>query len=181
MSHLATAFDLFWHFLVLSFLSIGGASSTLPDMHRFLVDTRHYMTSEQLSAMYAISQAAPGPNVLFVELFGWQAAGLAGAIASLVGICLPSCVIAAVIARVMHRSPDARWIALVRRGLAPLTIGLLFSTGWILARGADNSFGTIALTVATVLTCTFTRVHPLILVGAWRLGRRAGLGVTTAG
>ena len=50
MSHLATAFDLFWHFLVLSFLSIGGASSTLPDMHRFLVDTRHYMTSEQLSA-----------------------------------------------------------------------------------------------------------------------------------
>lgn len=171
MSHLATAFDLFWHFLVLSFLSIGGASSTLPDMHRFLVDTRHYMTSEQLSAMYAISQAAPGPNVLFVELFGWQAAGLAGAIASLVGICLPSCVIAAVIARVMHRSPDARWIALVRRGLAPLTIGLLFSTGWILARGADNSFGTIALTVATVLTCTFTRVHQLILVG---LGALAG-------
>ena len=57
MTYLTTVFDLFWHFLVLSFLSIGGASSTLPDMHRFLVDTRHYMTSEQLSAMYAISVA----------------------------------------------------------------------------------------------------------------------------
>ncbi len=164
-SYLTTVFDLFWHFLVLSFLAIGGASSTLPDMHRFLVDTRHYMTSEQLSAMYAISQAAPGPNVLFVELFGWQAAGLGGAVASLVGICGPSCVIAVVIARVMHRAPDARWVTLVRRGLAPLTIGLMFATGWVLTRGADHSAGTIMLTVATVLACTLTRVHPLLLVG----------------
>ena len=69
------------------------------------------------------------------------------------------------IARVMDRKPDARWIALVRRGLAPLTIGLLFSTGWVLARGADSSFSTVALTVATVVVCSFTRVHPLVLVG----------------
>lgn len=165
MTYLTTLFDLIWHFLTLSFLAIGGASSTLPDMHRFLVDTRHYMTSEQLSAMYAISQAAPGPNVLFVELFGWQSAGLGGAIVALVGICGPSCVIAGVIARVMDRAPDARWVTLIRRGLAPLTIGLMFATGWVLTRGADHSIGTIVLTVATVLACTFTRVHPLLLVG----------------
>lgn len=171
MNTLATVFDLFWHFLVLSFLAIGGANSTLPDMHRFLVESRHYMTSEQLSAMYAISQAAPGPNVLFVELFGWQAAGLGGAVATMVGICGPSCVIAGVIARVMRRAPDARWITLIRRGLSPLTVGLVFSTGWVLTRAADHSAGTIALTVATVLACTFTRVHPLVLVG---LGALAG-------
>ncbi|AYB52074.1 chromate transporter [Ralstonia solanacearum] len=169
MSYLATLFDLFWHFVVLSFLAIGGASTTLPDMHRFLVDTRHYMTGEQLSAMYAISQAAPGPNVLFVELFGWQAAGLGGAVAAMLGICGPSCVIAGIVARVMHQAPDARWVTLIRRGLAPLTIGLLFSTGWVLARATDHSVGTVALTAATVLACTFTRVHPLILVAAGAL------------
>ncbi|CBJ38131.1 chromate transporter [Ralstonia pseudosolanacearum] len=169
MSTLATLFDLFWHFTVLSFLAIGGASSTLPDMHRFLVDTRHYMTSEQLSAMYAISQAAPGPNVLFVELFGWQAAGLGGAVVAMLGICGPSCVIAGMVAHVMDQAPDARWVTLIRRGLAPLTIGLLFSTGWVLARATDHSVGTVALTVATVLACAFTRVHPLILVAAGAL------------
>lgn len=107
MSYLTTAFDLFWHLPVLSFLAIDGASSTLPDMYRFLVDTWHYVTDERLSTMYTISQVTPSPNVFSVELLGRQAAGLDGAIVSLVSIRGPSCVIAAVITRVIDRKLGA--------------------------------------------------------------------------
>jgi chromate transporter len=59
-------FDLFLHYLSLSLLSVGGAISTAPDMHRFLVDKQHWLTDAQFNASIAIAQAAPGPNVLFV-------------------------------------------------------------------------------------------------------------------
>lgn len=90
--------------------------------------------------------------------------GLGGATALLVGICGPSCVTVAVITRVMDRRPDARWIALVRHGLAPLTIGLLLSTGWVSVHGVNNSFSTITLTVMTVSTRSFTHVYSLVLM-----------------
>ena len=63
---------LFGHYLSLSLLSIGGAISTTPDMHRFLVDQRHWLTDAQFNASVAIAQAAPGPNVLFIALMGWN-------------------------------------------------------------------------------------------------------------
>jgi hypothetical protein len=79
---------------MLSLLAVGGGGTVIPDMHRYLVESRHWMTDEQFAALYAISQASPGPNILFVALFGWQVAGAAGAFASMVGICGPSSVIA---------------------------------------------------------------------------------------
>ncbi|AOY93292.1 chromate transporter [Cupriavidus sp. USMAA2-4] len=162
----------FAHFLLLSFLSIGGAGTTIPDMHRFLVESHGWMSDAQFSAMYAISQASPGPNVLFVALFGWQIAGLAGAIAGMVAICGPSSVIALAFEYFAGRSPQARWPGLVRRGLAALTIGLLGSTGWVLAASVDHRWTGAAVTLATIALMLKTRVHPLVLVA---LGAGAGL------
>ena len=64
--------DLFAHFATLSLLAVGGAITTAPDMHRFLVEGRHWLTDPQFSASIAIAQSAPGPNVLFVALMGWN-------------------------------------------------------------------------------------------------------------
>ncbi len=92
---------LFSHFLSLSLLAVGGAISTAPDMHRYLVDQRQWLSDSQFSASIAIAQAAPGPNILFVALLGWNAglnaAGLAGAriglALAMAGLLLPSTVL----------------------------------------------------------------------------------------
>lgn len=60
------------HFLSLSLLAVGGVISTVPDMHRSLVEQNHWLNDEQFNASVAIAQAAPGPNVLFVALMGWN-------------------------------------------------------------------------------------------------------------
>ena len=61
--------------LVLSLLSVGGAITVVPDMHRYLVGQTGLLTDAQFNASIAIAQASPGPNVLFVAVMGWQAAG----------------------------------------------------------------------------------------------------------
>jgi chromate transporter len=58
------------HFLSLSLLAVG--ITTTPDMHRFLVASRHWLTNEQFVSSVALAQAAPGPNILFVALMGWN-------------------------------------------------------------------------------------------------------------
>ena len=63
-------FRLFAHFLGLSLMSIGGAITTVAEMHRYLVVQEHWLSDAQFNAAIALAQAAPGPNVLFVALMG---------------------------------------------------------------------------------------------------------------
>ncbi len=73
-------FDLFLHYVSLSLLSIGGAITTAPDMHRYLVEQQHWLSDGQFNASVALAQAAPGPNVLFIALLGWNVGMNAGGI-----------------------------------------------------------------------------------------------------
>ena len=61
-------------------------------------------------------------------------------------------------------------------GLAPLTVGLVLSTGFILGKPAYGNPWLVATMVATVVVCVRTKVSPLWLIAAGGLGRRAFVG-----
>lgn len=74
----------------MSLLAIGGANSTIPEMHRVAVEVRHWMSDAQFADMFAIAQLSPGPNVLIVTLIGYHVAGIAGALVATFAIHPPS-------------------------------------------------------------------------------------------
>ena len=78
---MSVAGELFLEFALLSFVAFGGATALLPEMHRVVVENHHWLDDTTFTHLYAIAQAAPGPNVLVVTLIGWKVAGLAGALA----------------------------------------------------------------------------------------------------
>ena len=84
---------LFIEFVVLSFVAFGGATALLPEMHRVVVLEHGWLDDTTFTHLYAIAQAAPGPNVLVVTLIGWKVAGLAGALATTLAMCLPMSVL----------------------------------------------------------------------------------------
>jgi chromate transporter len=164
---------LFGHFLMLSLLAVGGAITVAPDMHRVMVDQLGLLTDPQFSASIAIAQASPGPNVLFVAVMGYQAAGLPGAAVTLLGIMLPSTTLALTVARWGHVRRDWRPVQAFKAGLAPIVIGLLFATGWILtAETAGWRPGLLTLAVAVLVWRT--RVHLLVLICAGAILGAAG-------
>ena len=172
--------ELFLHYLSLSLLSIGGAITTAPDMHRFLVDKQHWLTDAQFNASIAIAQAAPGPNVLFVALLGWNvglnagglATGLLGVFLTLLGILIPSTTLTYVAARWGHRNRELRAVRAFKQGMAPIVVALLIATSWILA-GANGSslkdWPVWLVTAATALIVWRTKIHLLWLLGAGAL------------
>lgn len=154
---------LFGHFLLLSLLSIGGAITVASDMHRVMVDQMGLISDAQFSSSIAIAQASPGPNVLFVAVMGYQAAGIAGAIAILIAIMLPSTTLALIAARWGQQRRHWLSVRAFKAGMAPLVVGLLMATGWILASSIDG-WHHFVLTALTALLVWKTRLHLLVMI-----------------
>ena len=173
------------HFLSLSLLAVGGAITTAPDMHRFLVTQQHWLSDSQFTSSIALAQSAPGPNVLFIALFGWNvgmnagggvAAGLAawpyaalGVLLAMIGILLPSTTLTFAAARWGHQNRELRAVRAFKQGMAPIVIALLIATGWILAANNGNavkSWPLWLLTAVTALLVWRTRIHMLWLLAA---------------
>src|SRR3981189_498887 len=130
-----------WTFGLMSLFAVGGANSAVPEMHRVAADVRHWMTDKQFADIYAISQLSPGPNVLIVTLIGYSVAGIAGALVATLSMCVPTAMLAYYVSRLLKRSSDARWPALIQAALVPLSIGLMGASGLILALTSDRSWG----------------------------------------
>ena len=162
-------FGLFSHFLLLSLLAVGGAITTTADMHRYIVVDHHWISDTQFTTSIAIAQAAPGPNVLFVAVLGWNVGGPLGAFATMAGILLPSTALTLFATRWAATRREARGVRAFTTGLTPLTIGLLLATGWILAEPyivePAHRYGAIGLIALSVYVMTRTRRSPMWLVG----------------
>ena len=172
--------SLFLHYLTLSLLSVGGAITTAPDMHRFLVDQQHWLSDAQFNASIAIAQAAPGPNVLFVALLGWNVGlnaggvptGLLGVFLALAGILIPSTVLTYAAAQWGHRNRELRLVRSFKQGMAPIVVALLIATAWILAGtngGLLKDWPVWLVTAVTALVVWRTRIHLLWLLGSGAL------------
>lgn len=176
------------YFLSLSLMAVGGAIATAPDMHRFLVNGQGWVTEAQFSSSIAIAQAAPGPNVMFIALLGWNiglsaagpgatamgawSLGAMGALICLLGILLPSSLLTWQASRWSQRNHHRRSVRALKQGLAPLVIGLLLATGWLLGNASGRSIADWRLWLLT-LVCTLlvwrTRLHLLWLLGGGAL------------
>lgn len=176
---------LFLHFLMLSLLAVGGAIATAPDMHRYLVDSQHWLNDAQFTSSIAIAQAAPGPNVLFVALLGWNvglnagggaAAGwhaylfaLLGVFICMAGMLLPSGILTYTATRWAHQNRELRSVRAFKAGMAPVVIALLIATGWLLTVANDQpqrDWPLYALTAVVAVIVWRTRLHLLWLIAA---------------
>lgn len=177
-------FELFFHYISLSLLSVGGAITTAPDMHRFLVEQQHWLTDAQFSASIAIAQAAPGPNVLFIALLGWNVGlnaggmltGLLGMLMTMLGILIPSTTLTYITAQWGHRNRELRAVRAFKQGMSPIVVALLIATGWILAATNSTQQGEVLhnwpvwlLTVVTAVVVWRSKIHLLWLLGAGAL------------
>lgn len=158
--------QLAFYFALLSLVSVGGIPSVMPEMQRLVVDVQGWMTAVEYTQLFAIAQAAPGPNVLVTALIGWKIAGIAGGMVTFGAFCGPAAVLAYSIGGIWDRMRDAPWRKVFQRALIPISVGFIVSGGYVLAtpRGVDWQSALIAGLSAAVLYAT--RVNPLWVLGA---------------
>ena len=151
-------------FSSLSILSIGGGNTVLPEMHHKAVDGYHWLTNKQFADVFAISQAAPGPSILIVTIIGYKAAGVPGAILATIAMMLPAGVLVYLVSRVWERAKELPLRKAIERGLAPLTVGLILASGWVMSRAADHDWRAFLLTGVCTAIFSTTKINPLFIV-----------------
>jgi len=166
MSSSASSLVLAAHLAVLSSISFGGFPTVLPDVHNF-VAANGWVTDREFANLFAVSQVVPGPNmILMMSFIGLKVGGIAGAIASAIATFGPPCAMYYVSYRLWDRFRDMPWQRIVRRALAPLTIGLVIAGGYVMARTGDVGWPSIAITAAAVALMLRTRINPLWILMA---------------
>jgi chromate transporter len=153
--------ELALRFAILSLVAFGGGNATLPEMHRVVVEQHHWLTDATFAELFAIAQAAPGPNILVVSLIGLQLAGISGFFAITAAFCIPSSVLMYAFFRWWQTHSDAPWQANVQAVVGPLAAGLVLTGGGLIAStgyAASGSWTTLAVTAATI---------PLVLLLPW--------------
>lgn len=157
------------HLALLSIVSVGGAHAMLPDIYRFVVIEHGWLSGQEFATLVALSQAAPGPNVLVTTLLGYQFGGLLAAVVAPLAFILPSSAAVYAFAHLHVRGGDAPWKKIVMQGLAPLTVGLVIASGVVLAQGAGAGIAGYVVAAAVAVLSGFTRVHPLWFIAAGAL------------
>lgn len=172
MNESAPFTTLILYLLFLSLISFGGIPAVLPDLRHFVVVENGWLSDRDFANCFAIVQVLPGPNMILMMAFiGWQVGGLAAAIASAFAIFVPSSLLCYAVFRVSERFRNTNWQRVMRRGIAPVTIGVVIAGGYVIALAGNAGWVSGAVTVAAAATLLFTRLNPLwLLAGGGALG-----------
>lgn len=162
-------------FTELSLMAFGGGVSILPEMQRQVVDVHHWMSAQEFSALFAMAQAAPGPNMMVVPLIGWHVAGWAGLLVSSVAKFGPSSLVTLLVMNAWKRFKDKPWRRIVQTGLVPVTVGLVAASGLLIAEASATNWRLAVLILLATVFGMSKRIHPL-----WVLAGGALLGLLTA-
>lgn len=163
-------------FSQLSLLAFGGGNTILPEMQRQVVDVHHWMPATEFSALFALAQAAPGPNMMVVTLVGWHVAGWWGMLVSSVAKFGPSSIVTIVALHAWERFKDRPWRRFAQKGLVPVTAGLVTASAVLIAQASDLVWVSWGITAVCAVLAFKTKIHPLWLLGAGSLIGLMGIG-----
>jgi chromate transporter len=152
-----------WTFALLSVLAVGGGTAVLPEMqtilaHQFGIDHTQFVH------IYSVGQLAPGPNMLMVLVIGYQIAGLIGAGVVLLAFFLPSSLMCFYMGRLWNRFGENPWRRSIQNALEPISIGLMSSGVYAVAKASVVSGITLALALVTLYLILRTKINPVLVI-----------------
>jgi chromate transporter len=153
-------------FAAISLIAVGGGIAVIPEMSRLVVEVQGWMDEARFAQLFALAQAAPGPNVLVVGLIGWQVAGPAGMLVATAAMTVPSGLLAYGFTRFRRRVAGSARMELLEKGLVPVAVGLILASGLILGQAAASGWVAVALTIGSTLFVWRTDRSPLWVLAA---------------
>ena len=149
-------------FATTALVSFGGILVMVPEIHRQSVEVYHWATDAEFASAFAVSQMAPGPNIMLMSLIGWRGFGFLGLLGATLAIVVPPGILAVVVGRMDVRFSASKYLKVVRTSLPPIVIGLMMASGFITAKIAvDGPLG-IFIAAGVAIFVAMTKQNPLI-------------------
>ena len=173
-------FQLFINFFMADLFAVGGGLAILPFLYK-ISDRTGWFTYQDLMNILAVSESTPGAIGANMSTYvGFMTASLPGAVCATLGLVTPSILVILIVARILERFRDSRYVQYAFRGLKPASMGLITAAGFSVATIVfvhpdligSGTWGEIlelkALVLGIVLFLLmrkFQKIHPAAFIG----------------
>ena len=169
---------LFLEFFKVGLFSVGGGLATIPFLHDLAASNYGWFTEGDVADMIAISESTPGPiGVNMATYAGYQATEVFGGIIATLGLIAPAIIIIFIVAKILDKFKDNKYVKSAFYGLRPASIGLVLAALYGVVKialinvdsgtvvGFFNYKAIILAVCLFVLQKVFKKLHPIALIG----------------
>lgn len=162
-----TLLELFFVFLRVSAVTIGGGYVMFPLLRSELVDYKHWLTDEEIVDYYALGQSIPGIIAMnTATLVGYRKRGVPGALVAAAGMATPSLVVILLVAAYLVPYFDHPWVQKAFAGIRAAVVAMIVMAVVQVARKSVNSVSRVAIAVGTFAAIAGLQVHPVLMIVA---------------
>lgn len=163
--HLHLCLDIFWTFLKIGPSTFGGGYAMIPVIEREVVEKREWIKQDEISNIISIAGSAPGGIGINASAFiGYRMSGIPGAAAAVIGIALPTFLIALTLSIfLVFMQADPKVVAAFK-GIHGAIIGLIVLAAYNMARSAIFDKTTLVTAIGTVAILLLLPINPLFMI-----------------
>jgi chromate transporter len=168
--------ELFLTFLIIGISAFGGGYAVMPLIQNYIVDSRHWITMNELADITSLSQMTPGPIMINAATFvGIKVGGDLGGLIATLGSVLPSFILVLILGYLFAKHGNLHFIQNIMKGLRPTIVGLiavaaltLFMTSILISNPEGSIIGVemtalVSFIVALIISIK-TKYDTLIIV-----------------
>jgi chromate transporter len=160
----ASVLDVFTTFLVIGATSFGGG--VVAYLRRALVAKKKWMDDVQFLELMSISNTLPGLNATNMSILaGDRIRGAVGAVAAMIGMCLPGFIFMTVAGITYGINGDRPLVTAMLRGIAAAAVGLIAGTWFQIGKKSVTGFYDAFFILAAVLGVNYFKLSvPVVLL-----------------
>ena len=159
--------ELFLVFARVSATTIGGGYVMFPMLKRDVVDSRGWVTDEELVDFYALAQSVPGVIAMnSAALVGYRVRGVPGAIVGAAGMAVPSVVVIVCVAAFLLQYFDDVWVQKAFSGIRAAVVAMIAMAVWQVGKKSVNSLVKGVLAIGSFFAIAGLQFSPVLLIVA---------------
>lgn len=153
--------DIYIQFFLLGLQLLGGGYVIVPLMKKYIIDEKKWITEEDLTDFYALSQSLPGIIAANISAFtGYKLRGAFGAAAALLGIISTPVIFIVAIAMILDKLLSLSFIQSIFWGVGISVIILIYLSIKEMWNNSVNDRFSWVVFISTILLVLFFNISP---------------------
>ncbi|MGJ9385270.1 chromate transporter [Salipaludibacillus sp. CF4.18] len=177
--------QIFMIFFKIGPVTFGGGYAMIPLIEREVVEKRGWVKPQEITDIFAVAESVPGAIAINSATFiGYRVAGIAGAIAAMTGVLLPTFCIVVMLSLFFLQVQDNPKVEAAFVSIRATIVALITYAAIKIGKTAAIDKTTIILIAVTVAVMYFVHIHPVLLIisggllGIGIIGLKKKLGMT---
>jgi chromate transporter len=164
MKHL----QLFLAFFRVGILGYGGGPSSIPLVHKEVVEKYKWMNDDEFADVLALGNTLPGPIATkMAGYIGYRVAGILGLINATLATIIPTIILMIVLLTTVSSFKDFPWVQGMTAAVVPVVGVMLAVLTWDFFKKSKESLGwvkAISFIILSFLLMEILELHPAILI-----------------